>query len=896
MNDKNEHGKKDVKKKNGPGIKNDPCQAKSQDALQQGVHFHLLGHQDKAIHWYRIALENQSENIIALSNLSTLLSDQGKFDEAVDSCKKAISISPDFADAHSNLGNALTRQGKLDEAVESYKTAISIKADFQDAHNNLGNALTRQGKLDEAVESYKTAISIKADFAAAYNNLGNALKKQGKLDEAAVSYKKAIFINSDFAGAHNNLGNVLTNQGRLDGAVDSFKKAISIDPDYADAHNNLGIVLINQGKLDEAISACSKAISIKADFPDAYSNLGIALINQGKLDEAISACSKAISIKADFPAAYNDLGNALKGQGKLDEAINCYKKAIFIKIDFPEAHCNLGNTLHDLGYHDEAFGSSLQALKLRESFEAKKLFVRSIATLGFTHVPDSVEEKLIRAISEAWTAPDELAPVAGQILKQQHRVGKCISRAVKAWPLRLNALELYGSTGTGEVFNDPLLRTLLESTLIPDIEVEQFLSMARHTLLEAALRSDEFEDKEENILGFYACLAQQCFINEYVFHLSETEIEQAKAIREMLSTALKNKTEIPILWPIAAASYFPLYSIPLADQLLEKDWPQFVTDLFVQQVREPGEEIKCRKTISLISEIDDEISVKVKNQYEENPYPRWIKSEQNKPLQVNEYFRQHFPLVSFKPLNEKAPDILIAGCGTGQHPIQTAQTFINSRISAIDLSLTSLGYAVRKTKELAISSIEYFQADILKLKIFDRKFDIIESSGVLHHLENPLKGWRILLSLLRPGGFMKVGLYSKLARRDIVQARSFIKNQGYKATAQDIRHCRKQIMETEYMPELKRIMNWSDFYSLSMCRDLLFHVQEHQFSLPDINTFLRDNNLVFLGFLLKSEVRHTYSQRFPDDPSGTNLEQWNIFEREHPDTFRGMFEFWIQKI
>ena len=103
-------------------------------------------------------------------------------------------------------------------------------------------------------------------------------------------------------------------------------------------------------------------------------------------------------------------------------------------------------------------------------------------------------------------------------------------------------------------------------------------------------------------------------------------------------------------------------------------------------------------------------------------------------------------------------------------------------------------------------------------------------------------------------------------------------------------------MDTEYMPELKSILGWSDFFSLSMCRDLLFHVQEHQFSLPDISTFFRDNNLLFLGFLIQSEIRQEYIRCFPDDPSGTNLEQWNIFENEHPDTFRGMYQFWIQKI
>ena len=61
----------------------------------------------------------------------------------------------------------------------------------------------------------------------------------------------------------------------------------------------------------------------------------------------------------------------------------------------------------------------------------------------------------------------------------------------------------------------------------------------------------------------------------------------------------------------------------------------------------------------------------------------------------------------------EAPEILIAGCGTGQHSIGTAAMFKDSNVLAIDLSLSSLSYAKRKTEELRIQNIDYMQADIL---------------------------------------------------------------------------------------------------------------------------------------------------------------------------------------
>jgi hypothetical protein len=82
---------------------------------------------------------------------------------------------------------------------------------------------------------------------------------------------------------------------------------------------------------------------------------------------------------------------------------------------------------------------------------------------------------------------------------------------------------------------------------------------------------------------------------------------------------------------------------------------------------------------------------------------------------------------------------------------------------------------------------------------------------------------------------------------------------------------------------------------MSECRDLLFHVEEHRHTLPEIATFLADNDLAFLGFDLRADTRQRYRSRFPADATMANLDLWNIFERENPDTFVSMYQFWIQK-
>ena len=121
-----------------------------------------------------------------------------------------------------------------------------------------------------------------------------------------------------------------------------------------------------------------------------------------------------------------------------------------------------------------------------------------------------------------------------------------------------------------------------------------------------------------------------------------------------------------------------------------------------------------------------------------------------------------------------------------------ARRYTGAHVLAIDLSLSSLSYAKRKTNEQSLSSLEYAQADLMKLGSLGRTYDLVDSTGVLHHLADPWNGWRILSSLVRPGGFMRLGFYSKAARRQIVQVRKFISEQGYQATADGIRKCRQE--------------------------------------------------------------------------------------------------------
>ena len=125
--------------------------------------------------------------------------------------------------------------------------------------------------------------------------------------------------------------------------------------------------------------------------------------------------------------------------------------------------------------------------------------------------------------------------------------------------------------------------------------------------------------------------------------------------------------------------------------------------------------------------------------------------------------------------------------------------------------------------------------------------------------------------------------------------REFIAARGYASTPDDIRRFRRDLAVQDAGEELQWLSKAPDFYSTSECRDLVFHVQEHRLTLDQIEAFLSESGLDFLGFELDPRVLHQYRTRFTGDPAGTNLRSWACFEADNPDTFLTMYKFWIQK-
>lgn len=775
----------------------------------------------------------------------------------------APATSRDSAVVLIDEGNALEEQGRVAEAMARYDAAVQADPRCARAHLNRGNVLLAGTRLDEARGAYQLAIACDPSYAAAHFNLGNLNARAGELAPALRNYQQAIELKPDFGDAFVAMANALDSLGRTAEAIDSYQRALTLNPGYAEVHFNMALLATRQGRLHEAAASLRKAIDLRPDYVAAHRTLATVLSTLGDASAAEASLRRARAVEPGSVEILYDLAVALQSRGKYQEALELLTRV----------------------------------LERAPQWSTKVAFAGCAARTEFTNNDRIVRLALTTAIAEAWAMPFHLCRPALTMILTDETIASCVRRANESWPARLPAATLFGVDGLGALTADALLHAVLQSGPVSSIPFERFLTCARHGLLEIASRPQAPASADLAAQPFYAAIARQCFINEYVFDCLDSERQAAAACRSQLRALLDADATLPPLLLLAVAAYFPLHTLPDATRLLAATVAAPVGQVLRQQVREPLEERALRADIERLTPISGGVSEQVREQYEENPYPRWVGVPiQVQPPPFNAELRRMLPFATFTPLSDdSAPQVLVAGCGTGCHSIVAAQRFRGARVLAIDLSLSSISYARRKTRELGITNIEYAQADILKLGDIARRFDIIESVGVLHHLADPFSGWRTLLSLLRPGGCMTLGFYSELAHRHLMEAQKFIAARGYASTADDIRRFRQDVAVTTAIPELQRLTNVQDFYSTSECRDLLFHVQETRLTLDQIESFLAECGLQFLGFELQPHVLQHYRARFSDDPAATNLRNWARFEAENPDTFAQMYRFWVQR-
>ena len=577
-------------------------------------------------------------------------------------------------------------------------------------------------------------------------------------------------------------------------------------------------------------------------------------------------------------------GNTLYQRGDLEGALNCFKKSVRIAPNHFKSYFNMAVVFQNTGYLVDAIRSYIQVLAHNTSTPDVYSNVGAVLRdVRFSEYETKFDTFILQILEEGnYVRPSEICPAVISLLKKKPQIQSILKMfKSQSAPKKLTTI-------IENLSEESLFLKIISLCPIPDLEFENMLTYIRAEIL----RSIHTMSCTSSFVRVLSSIAVQSYMNEYIYKKLDSENEILAEIESEISETIIDNTQTHVKKILILACYKPLYVYKWSAYIHKVSDLAAVVDLQVDQIEE---EKKLAGHIKSLKEISDSVSIDVQEQYEASPYPRWVDLKVEKTsltiYEVGRRARLKIPDESIYTCI--SPKVLIAGCGTGQQSIEAGSRLQNSKVLAVDLSVASLSYAIRKTNEFGLTNIEYMQADILDLYDLNQTFDVIECCGVLHHMDNPFEGWQVLANCLNPGGLMKVALYSKSARDLVNDVREEIKELGINTDPESIRRFRQMIIESEDQHH-KAVCSFADFYCLSELRDLLFHVKEHQFTITEIEHMLTKLKLDFCGFESDGALNAFISQNpFPDGLY--NLSAWSAFENQNLDIFSGMYQFWCQK-
>jgi len=226
--------------------------------------------------------------------------------------------------------------------------------------------------------------------------------------------------------------------------------------------------------------------------------------------------------------------------------------------------------------------------------------------------------------------------------------------------------------------------------------------------------------------------------------------------------------------------------------------------------------------------------------YEENPFPGFdlTKYKTRDDLSRQASWWAH-KLDAEIPFDKEVIDV---GCGTGQ-----LACFLGLKgrpVMGIDYSQHSLAHAESLRDKFHLNNVRFQRENILELSLPDESFDYVFCNGVLHHTSDPYGGFRHLVRILRPGGFIVVGLYNTYGRLMLHVRRRVVRlRMRFDPQAKD-RALKKQLVKMENDSEKRRTW-WADQYE---------HPHESTHTVDEVLDWFAKHNLSYVSSFPKAEL------------------------------------------
>ena len=227
-------------------------------------------------------------------------------------------------------------------------------------------------------------------------------------------------------------------------------------------------------------------------------------------------------------------------------------------------------------------------------------------------------------------------------------------------------------------------------------------------------------------------------------------------------------------------------------------------------------------------------------------------------------------------------DILVAGCGTHQGAV-IAYTNPSARVVAIDVSRASLDHHRRLAERYAVANLELHQLPVEHVASLDRDFDLIITTGVLHHMADPAAGMRALAECLRPDGVLAVMLYASYGRIGVEMMQSVFRDLGLQQDEESLQVVRDALAQLGPEHPLAGYLRMApDLGDDAGLVDTFLHGRETAYTIGECIEMVRDARLAFQDIYLKASY-------YPPSPTDSEFfacvaalprdRQWSIMQR-----------------
>ena len=314
-------------------------------------------------HDYARAIENlqKLEKIVPKvgevhADLASAYYSAGRFEEAAEQARVALSLKPSLLNAHFFLGLSLAQSDRCKEAIPYLEKDYARAPDAQ-LKRAMGTQALRCAMLaDDAGRAVGFVHQLNRDFpddpdllymsSHVYSDLSTQASQrlltvapasfqahqlnaevlviQGKLGEAAEEYRKVLALNPALSGIHYQLGELLLAGDRgpstLDAARREFEEELKLHPHSAEAEYELGEMARQARRWDEAIEYFNRALSCDPQFADALIGVGKSLVSAGRPGEAVAPLERAVRLEPSNANAHYQLSFAYRRLGRGQEA------------------------------------------------------------------------------------------------------------------------------------------------------------------------------------------------------------------------------------------------------------------------------------------------------------------------------------------------------------------------------------------------------------------------------------------------------------------------------------------------------------------------------------------------------------------------------------------------